>query len=33
MAAILVLCVIGLVLYGAVALAERLMLKWYQGDR
>jgi NitT/TauT family transport system permease protein len=33
MAAIIVLCVIGLVLYGAVALAERMMLKWYQGDQ
>ena len=33
MAAIIVLCVIGLVLYGAVALAERMMLRWYQGDR
>jgi NitT/TauT family transport system permease protein len=32
MAAILVLCIIGLVLYGAVALAERLMLRWYQGE-
>ena len=32
MAAIIVLCVIGLVLYGAVALAERLMLRWYQGE-
>jgi NitT/TauT family transport system permease protein len=33
MAAIIVLCVIGLVLYGVVALAERVMLRWYQGDR
>ena len=33
MAAILVLCVIGLVLYGVVALAERVMLTWYHGDR
>jgi len=33
MAAILVLCVIGLVLYGLVALAERVMLTWYRGDR
>ena len=32
MAAIIVLCVIGLVLYGAVVLAERLMLRWYQGE-
>ena len=32
MAAIIVLCAIGLVLYGAVALAERLMLRWYQGE-
>jgi NitT/TauT family transport system permease protein len=33
MASIVVLCLIGLVLYGAVALAERVMLRWYQGDR
>jgi NitT/TauT family transport system permease protein len=33
MAAIVVLCLIGLVLYGAVALAERLMFRWYQGGQ
>jgi len=33
MAAIIVLCVIGLVLYGGVALAERFMLRWYHGDQ
>jgi NitT/TauT family transport system permease protein len=32
LAAIVLLCVIGLVLYGAVALAELAMKRWYGGD-
>ena len=32
LAAIVLLCVIGLVLYGAVALAELMMKRWYGGD-
>jgi len=31
MAAMVMLCIVGLVLYGAVALAERLMKRWYEG--
>jgi NitT/TauT family transport system permease protein len=31
MAAMVMLCIVGLVLYGAVALAERLMKRWYDG--
>lgn len=31
MAAIVMLCIVGLVLYGAVALGERIMKKWYDG--
>jgi NitT/TauT family transport system permease protein len=32
LAAIALLCLIGLVLYGGVALAELLMWRWYGGE-
>jgi NitT/TauT family transport system permease protein len=32
LAAIVLLCLIGLVLYSAVALAELLMRRWYGGE-